>query len=111
MTQVLSTRELNRELLARQLLLKRSPLSVPKALEQIAGIQNQYAPSAYVRLWSSLRTIHAMMLIAASIRFSSSGRSWSPPATSFRPRRRQGDRRARRDVLQLPFICPVSDRG
>jgi len=55
MTRVLSTRELNRALLARQLLLKRSPLSVPKALEQIAGIQNQYAPSAYVRLWSSLR--------------------------------------------------------
>jgi len=54
-TRVLTTRELNRALLARQLLLKRSPLSVPKALEQIAGIQNQYAPSAYVRLWSSLR--------------------------------------------------------
>lgn len=56
MTRVLSTLELNRALLAPQLLLKRSPLSVPKALEQIAGIQNQYAPSAYVRLWSSLRT-------------------------------------------------------
>ena len=55
MTRVLTQRELNRALLARQLLLKRSPLSVPKALEQIAGIQNQYAPSAYVRLWSSLR--------------------------------------------------------
>jgi hypothetical protein len=54
-TRVLTTRELNRALLARQLLLKRSPLSVPKALEQLAGIQNQYAPSAYVRLWSSLR--------------------------------------------------------
>jgi len=55
MTRVLTQRALNRSLLARQLLLKRSPLSVPKALEQIAGIQNQYAPSAYVRLWSSLR--------------------------------------------------------
>ncbi|MGH2483200.1 MAG: winged helix DNA-binding domain-containing protein [Candidatus Limnocylindria bacterium] len=55
MTRVLTQRELNRALLARQLLLKRSSPSVPKALEQIAGIQNQYAPSAYVRLWSSLR--------------------------------------------------------
>jgi hypothetical protein len=54
-TRVLATRELNRALLARQLLLKRSPLSVPKALEQIAGIQNQYAPSASIRLWSCLR--------------------------------------------------------
>jgi len=41
---VLTTRELNRALLARQLLLKRSSLSVPKALEQMAGIQAQYAP-------------------------------------------------------------------
>ncbi|MGH2462889.1 MAG: winged helix DNA-binding domain-containing protein [Candidatus Limnocylindria bacterium] len=55
MTQVLTQRELNRSLLARQLLLERSPLSVPKALEQLGGIQAQYAPSSYVRLWSCLR--------------------------------------------------------
>lgn len=51
----LSQRALNRALLARQLLLKRSALSVPKALEQLAGIQAQYAPSSYIRLWTSLR--------------------------------------------------------
>ena len=51
---VLSQRELNRALLARQLLLERSPLPVPRALERIGGIQNQYAPNAYVRLWSML---------------------------------------------------------
>lgn len=55
MTRVLTQRELNRSLLARQLLLKRSALSVPKALEQLAGIQAQYAPSSYIRLWTSLR--------------------------------------------------------
>lgn len=55
MTRVLTQRELNRSLLARQLLLKRSALSVPRALEQLAGIQAQYAPSSYVRLWTSLR--------------------------------------------------------
>jgi hypothetical protein len=54
-TRVLTQRELNRSLLARQLLLERSPLSVPKALEQMAGIQAQYAPSSYVRLWSCVR--------------------------------------------------------
>jgi hypothetical protein len=55
MTRVLTQRELNRALLARQLLLKRSSLSVPRALEQMAGIQAQYAPSSYVRLWTNLR--------------------------------------------------------
>jgi hypothetical protein len=52
---VLTTRELNRALLARQLLLKRSLLSVPRVLERIGGIQAQYAPSSYVRLWTNLR--------------------------------------------------------
>jgi hypothetical protein len=52
---VLTTRDLNRAMLARQLLLKRSTLSVPRALEQVGGIQAQYAPSSYVRLWTNLR--------------------------------------------------------
>lgn len=51
----LSQRTLNRALLARQLLLRRSPLSVPRALEQLGGIQSQYAPSSYIRLWTSLQ--------------------------------------------------------
>ena len=51
---VLTQRELNRALLARQLLLERSRLSIPRALERIGGIQNQYAPNAYIRLWSCL---------------------------------------------------------
>jgi len=50
-----TSRELNRALLARQLLLERSSLSVPRALEQVGGIQAQYAPSSYVRLWTNLR--------------------------------------------------------
>jgi winged helix DNA-binding protein len=52
---VLSPRELNRALLARQLLLERSAASVPKVLERVAGLQAQYAPSMYVGLWSRMR--------------------------------------------------------
>ncbi len=51
---VLSTRQLNRALLARQLLLKRSTAPLTRALEQVGGLQTQYAPSAYVALWSRL---------------------------------------------------------
>ena len=51
---ILSERALNRALLARQLLLERGELSIPDALSRLAGIQNQYAPNAYIRLWSCL---------------------------------------------------------
>src|SRR2546423_2131404 len=50
----LSQRELNRALLARQLLLERSELPLPRALETIGGIQAQYAPSMYIGFWSRL---------------------------------------------------------
>jgi hypothetical protein len=51
---VLSPRELNRAVLARQLLLERAELSPERAVEQVAGLQTQYAPSGYVGLWSRL---------------------------------------------------------
>jgi Winged helix DNA-binding domain len=50
----LSVRELNRALLARQLLFARSKLPLPRTLERTGGIQAQYAPSAYIGLWSRL---------------------------------------------------------
>jgi hypothetical protein len=51
---VLSTRELNRAVLARQLLLERASLTPEQAVEQVAGLQTQYAPSGYIGLWSRL---------------------------------------------------------
>jgi hypothetical protein len=51
---VLYRRELNRAVLARQLLLERSTASLPRALEGVGGLQAQYAPSMYVGLWSRL---------------------------------------------------------
>jgi hypothetical protein len=52
---VLNARELNRALLARQLLLERSSFPLTRALERVAGLQTQYAPSGYVSLWTRLR--------------------------------------------------------
>jgi hypothetical protein len=54
---VLTTRGLNRALLARQLLLERSNVSIPRALERVAGLQTQYAPTGYVGVWSRLRDV------------------------------------------------------
>ncbi|MGH3136753.1 MAG: winged helix DNA-binding domain-containing protein [Gaiellaceae bacterium] len=61
----LSQRELNRALLARQLLLERVRLSIPRALERMAGIQDQYAPNAYIRLWSCLEGFRREQLTRA----------------------------------------------
>ena len=62
---VLTRRELNRALLARQLLLERSPARLPRALERVGGIQAQYAPSMYVGLWSRLRDFEPASLTRA----------------------------------------------
>jgi len=61
----LSQRERNRALLARQLLLERADLPIPRAVERIGGIQAQYAPSAYIGLWTRLRTFRRDALTSA----------------------------------------------
>jgi Winged helix DNA-binding domain len=52
---VLSTRELNRALLGRQLLLERSELPVANVLEHLVGLQAQEPWDPYYALWSRLR--------------------------------------------------------
>jgi len=51
---VLTLRELNRALLARQLLLERRKLGVQQAVERICAIQAQWPQSPYIGLWTRL---------------------------------------------------------
>jgi hypothetical protein len=51
---VLSRRELNRTLIARQMLLKRMRLPVPDAIERLVGLQAQIPNPPYIGLWTRL---------------------------------------------------------
>lgn len=107
--EVLTQRHLNRALLARQLLLERGRMSIPKALERIGGMQAQYAPSMYVGLWTRLEEFEREQLDRALERRSVvqgtlmritihlvSARDWWPFATALREARRQWVVKARR---------------
>lgn len=63
--QVLTARQLNRALLARQLLLESADLPVARAIEQVGCLQTQYAPSGYIGLWSRLRDFRREALTAS----------------------------------------------
>ncbi len=65
---VLTARELNRAVLARQHLLEPSAGSIPKTLAAIGGLQAQYAPSMYVGLWSRMRDVQRDELTRALLR-------------------------------------------
>src|SRR5467141_5282291 len=52
---VLTLRELNRAMLARQLLLERARIGIVPAIERLAALQAQWSPSPYIALWSRLK--------------------------------------------------------
>ncbi|MFD0589380.1 winged helix DNA-binding domain-containing protein [Paenibacillus sp. GCM10027627] len=100
---VLSNRELNRALLARQMLLSRVKLPVLEAIEKLAGMQAQSPNAPYFGLWSRIegfqheqlsgilrdRGVVRMALMRSTLHLVSS-----------------------RDALQLrPLLQPVMDRG
>ncbi len=111
MSSVLTQRQLNRALLARQLLLERGRGGIPKTLERIGGIQAQYAPSMYVGLWSRLEGFERPQLNRALARRSVaqgtllritihlvSARDWWPFAVALREARRRWVLRNRKDA-------------
>jgi hypothetical protein len=106
---VLTQRELNRAVLARQLLLERSRLPIARALERVAGLQTQYAPSGYVGLWSRLedfgrddltRALERRSVVQATLMRTTihlvSARDYSPFRAATRDARREHWLRARR---------------
>jgi CRP-like cAMP-binding protein len=110
---VLSQRELNRAVLARQLLLARRRDSLPRALERIGGLQAQYAPSMYIGLWSRLagfrraqltralerRSVVQATLMRVTIHLVSAADYW-PFAVGVRAARRERWLRARPELSE-----------
>jgi winged helix DNA-binding protein len=62
---VITQRELNRATLARQLLLGRAKLTVPRAVERLCAMQAQSAKAPYVGLWSRLEGFRREQLTRA----------------------------------------------
>lgn len=62
-SRVLSTLDLNRALLARQMLLGRRKISAANAVEHLVGMQSQLPNSPYVGLWSRLTAFRKSELI------------------------------------------------
>jgi DNA glycosylase AlkZ-like len=104
MTQIrtLTRLELNRALLARQLLLERVGAPIPKVLERMGTLQAQYAPSMYIGLWTRIegferdqltdalerRRVAQGTLMRATIHLVSAGDYW-PIAEGVRKGRRE----------------------
>ncbi len=98
----LSPRELNRALLARQMLLERHSMGIPKALERMGELQAQYAPSMYIGLWTRIegferdqltralrrRTVVQGTLMRSTIHLVPKGDYW-PIALAIRRARRE----------------------
>jgi hypothetical protein len=109
---VLTQQALNRAVLARQSLLRRATLTVPRALERIAGIQDQYAPSGYIALWTRLegferrdltralerQTVVQATLLRATIHLVSRRDFWPFAMAIDEPLRAWWFRSTRRDV-------------
>ncbi len=62
---MVSTRALNRALLARQLLLERAAAPPGEVAARVCGLQTQHAPSGYIGIWSRTTGLRKADLTAA----------------------------------------------
>ena len=119
----LTQRQLNRALLARQRLLERARISVPRALERIGGLQAQYAPSMYIGLWSRIegfvrddltralerRTVAQGTLMRSTIHRGPARAYW-PLAVAVRDGRRESWLRGRRGRPGAAALAAAASR-
>ncbi len=120
---VLTARELNRALLARQHLLERSRLALTEVLEDVGGLQTQYAPAGYIGLWSRMESFRRPMLtdalverravqatlMRATIHVVSAGDYWVFAAATRRSREEWYTRAARSELggVDLQAAAPM----
>lgn len=119
---LLTARDLRLALLARQSLLDRADMSAPELLEQVGGLQTQYAPSGYVGLWSRLagferqdltqaleaRTVVQATLMRATIHLVS-GREYWLYAMGVRRARREWWARTNREAGSVQAMARRDD--
>lgn len=117
----LTARELNRALLARQLLLQRAAVTLPEALELMGCLQAQYAPSMYIGLWSRVhgflrddltraleaRTVVQGTLMRVTIHLVSAADYW-PLALAVRQARRDLWLRATRHTVSAEELAEAA---
>ncbi len=99
---VLTVGQLNRALLARQLLLDRSTVDLASALEQLGGLSAPFAPSAYIGLWTRLADFDRTSLTQAleqraAVQAAVMRQTWHVVAPSDFGPMAAGVRRARRE--------------
>ncbi|MFC4941977.1 winged helix DNA-binding domain-containing protein [Pseudonocardia sp. GCM10023141] len=118
---VLTTRQINRAVLARQLLLERSPLAPERVVERVACLQTQYAPAGYVGMWSRTDGFRREHLTDALLSgrivqgwamrctiHMLSARDYAPISEAVRMPRREWWRRSAKSRAELPME-PVAD--
>jgi hypothetical protein len=115
--------ELNRALLARQLLLRRASIPLGRAIERVGGLQTQYSPSGYLALWTRLegfdraaltralarRTVIQGTVLRSTIHMVTRA-DYVPWTVAVRDARREGWLRATRHARDDAQIRTIADR-
>jgi hypothetical protein len=120
----LTTRELNRATLARQLLLARSDVAVSDALESLCGLQAQEPGPPFVALWSRLaefrdeelrqalhdRSVVRATMMRGTLHLASAGdyAAFRPPLQPVLSRAMTGALRGRSEGLDPEVVLPVA---